>query len=143
TSKEAIMSSAFRRTLPARPDLEQQKKLAKELLRDFTNGDAEAAARVRAELPDKPEISLADAQFVLAREYGFVSWRELKDRIESDRASALPPIEQFKRAVQTRDAKTLGSVLGRYEEARAAINAPIFGFDSPAIVAASGGNVDV
>jgi ankyrin repeat protein len=137
------MSSAFRRTLPARPDLEQQKKLAKELLRDFTSNDAQAVARVRAELPDKPAISLADAQFVLAREYGFASWRELKDRIESDRASALPAIEQFKRAVQTRDAQTLGSVLGRYEEARAAINAPIFGFDSPAIVAASGGSVDV
>ena len=33
------MSSAFRRTLPARPDLDQQKKLAKELLRAFRAGD--------------------------------------------------------------------------------------------------------
>ena len=69
------MSSAFRRTLPAHPDLAQQKKLAKELLRAFRGGDREAIVRMRAELPDKTEISLADAQFVLAREYGFSSWR--------------------------------------------------------------------
>ena len=47
------MSSAFRRTLPARPDLEQQKTLAKELLRAYRAGDRDAIARMRAELPDK------------------------------------------------------------------------------------------
>jgi hypothetical protein len=45
------MSSAFRRTLPARPDLEQQKKQAKELREAFRIRDPEAHARVRAELP--------------------------------------------------------------------------------------------
>ncbi|MDQ3995731.1 MAG: hypothetical protein M3303_01800, partial [Gemmatimonadota bacterium] len=100
------MSSAFRRTLPARPDLEQQKKLAKELFRAFRAGDREAIARMRAELPDKAELSLADAQFVLAREYGFSSWRELKDRIEKYVAAQRPPIERFKRAVQGGDANT-------------------------------------
>ena len=80
------MSSAFRRTLPARPDLDQQKKLAKELLRAFRAGDPEAIARMRAELPDKTQLSLADAQFVLAREYGFASWRGLRDHIEQELA---------------------------------------------------------
>ena len=50
------MSAAFRRALPAHPDLEQQKKLAKELLSSFRAGDREAAARIRAELPDKKHI---------------------------------------------------------------------------------------
>jgi len=59
--------SVFRRALPARPDVEQQKTLAKELLTAFRGGDAEARARIRAELPDKSRIALADAQFDLAR----------------------------------------------------------------------------
>ena len=69
------MASPFRRTLPARADLAQQKTLAKELLRVFAGGDPEATARVRAALPDKARIVLADAQFVLAREYGFDAWK--------------------------------------------------------------------
>jgi ankyrin repeat protein len=141
-SKEADMSSAFRRTLPPHPDLEQQKKLAKELLRAFRAGDAEATARVRAELPDKSEISLADTQFTLAREYGFGNWHELKAHIERRAASLKPPIERFKRAVQVRDASATRELLQQHAEVRAAINSPIFGFDSPAIVAASE-NVDM
>ena len=35
------MSSAFRRSLPARPDLDQQKKLAKELLRAYRAATAD------------------------------------------------------------------------------------------------------
>jgi ankyrin repeat protein len=137
------MSPAPRRTLPARPDLDQQKTLAKELLRAFRAGDAEAVDRIRAALPDKRDIALADAQFTIAREYGFASWRELKDRIEALRVDALPPLEQFKRAVRSGDAKALGRVLDRHRELRASLDAPIFAFDSPAIVAASGRNVEV
>src|SRR5919107_3235201 len=99
------MSSAFRRPLPPRPDLDQQRKLAKELLHAFRAGDREAIARLRAELPDKTELSLADAQFVLAREYGFSSWRELKARIEKHAAAQRPPLERFKRAVREGDAR--------------------------------------
>src|SRR6185503_2514597 len=64
-TKEANMS-APRRTLPERPSLEQQKKLAKELLTAFQASEPEAVGRIRAELPDKTKISLTDAQFVLA-----------------------------------------------------------------------------
>jgi hypothetical protein len=77
------MSSPFGRPLPPRPDLAQQKKLAKELLQSFASGDAEARARVRAVLPDKQKIVLADAQFVLAREWRFSNWAALKQHIES------------------------------------------------------------
>ena len=132
------MSSANRRTLPARANLEQQKKLAKELLAAFQRGDGEARMRVRAELPDKQHIVLADAQFVLAREYGFASWHALKEHIESSEAATLPPLEQFKKAVHDRDAANVRRVLERHAAARASINEPIFGFDSPVLVAVSG-----
>ena len=75
------MSSPFSRSLPPKPDLAQQKKQAKELLQSFTAGDVESRARVRALLPDKQRISLADAQFVIAREYGLVSWAALKQHL--------------------------------------------------------------
>src|SRR5689334_21399102 len=120
------MSSAFRRSLPARPDLDQQKKLAKELLRAFRAGDPQAAARMRDALPDKAELSLTDAQYVLAREYGFASWRELSDHIEQRTAAQLPPIERFKRAVHAGDAASLRAVLERHADVRAQIDAPIF-----------------
>jgi ankyrin repeat protein len=126
------MSSAFRRSLPARPDLDQQKKLAKELLRAYRAGDPEASARMRAELPDKAELSLTDAQYVLAREYGFASWRELREHIEQRLTAELPPIERFKRAVHAGDAASLRAVLERHADVRARIDAPIFSFDSPA-----------
>ena len=137
------MSSAFRRTLPPRPDLAQQKKLAKELLRAFRAGEREAIARVRAELPDKRDVSLVDAQFVLAREYGFASWRELKDWIEKHVAAQQPPIERFKRAVRDGDAKAVRALLEQHDEVRASIDAPIFSFDSPALVAVPADHVDV
>src|SRR5882724_6746913 len=78
------MSSA----LPARPDLEFEKKQAKALLKNFRSADATAIARMRAHLPrlsqpDSPAATLADAQFVLARERGFESWTKFKAHSES------------------------------------------------------------
>src|SRR5688572_22486516 len=136
------MTSAFRRTLPARPELDQQKKLAKELLAAFRRKDPEAIARVRAELPDKQAVVLADAQFVLAREYGFPSWRELKERVESLESDARPPIELFKLAVNDGDANALRRLLERHPDVRSIINEPMFGFGGTALLAA-GNNVDV
>ena len=72
--------------LPAHPNLEQQQKLAKRLLREVWGGDAAALARVRAFLPqvrDPDALRLHDAQLVIARGYGFDSWAgdEAQDRI--------------------------------------------------------------
>jgi ankyrin repeat protein len=128
------MSSAFRRTLPARADLEQQRKLAKELLTAFRKRDAEARDRIRAELPDKSTIVLADAQFVVAREYGFKSWSALKEHIEARDAEKLPPIERFKKAVHDDDAKTLRQLLQRHQEVRSVINDQMFGFGGTALL---------
>jgi ankyrin repeat protein len=132
------MSSPFSRALPASPDLAQQKKQAKELLESFTAGDAESRARVRAALPDKQRITLADAQFVLAREYGFQSWAALKQHIDARVEPAPGAIAQIHSAFQRRDAATLRRLLQRHPELRAQINAHVFGFDSPAIVAYAG-----
>lgn len=58
------------RQLPERPNLDQLKRQAKELLRER-----------RAEDPARA-FALHDAQFALAREYGFPSWNALRDHIE-------------------------------------------------------------
>jgi ankyrin repeat protein len=132
----------FRRTLPPRPNLEQQKKLAKNLIAGFRRGDAEALERVHAELPDKKLIRLADAQYVLAREYGFTSWRDLTDRIEELVANELPLTERFKRAVQSGDAKALRAMRPQLAKLRTIVNKPVFAFDSPALTSVAG-NGDV
>jgi hypothetical protein len=73
--------SAFR-PLPSRPNLEFEHKEAKALLRRLRDGDAEALARARERHPAidtaaLERIKLADAQLVIAREYGFASWPKL------------------------------------------------------------------
>lgn len=76
------------RALPARPSLEFERKQARRLLRQLHAGDPEALDRVRAKLqrahdrsPD--EFRLADAQFTIAREYGFSSWPKLTEYFET------------------------------------------------------------
>ena len=81
--------------LPARPSLEQLRKQAKHLLREFRAGDASASTRVRAVLPrvidGASALALADAQFVLAREYGFQSWAALVHHVERLAPSSASP----------------------------------------------------
>jgi ankyrin repeat protein len=68
------------RRLRERPDLEQLKRQAKELLERFRNGDSAAAAEVhgRYHNADRQTFALHDAQLVIARAYGFESWPKLK-----------------------------------------------------------------
>ena len=58
-----------------------------------------------------------------------------------DAASApdqLPPIERFKHAVHQGDVTELRTVLADSDDARAAINEPLFSFGAPALVAVAG-----
>lgn len=76
------------RLLPARPNLEFEHKQAKKLLRQIQQADPEALVRVHATLRDsvakKPdEFQLSDAQFTIAREYGFTSWPRLVEYFET------------------------------------------------------------
>lgn len=128
------MSLPFSRSLPAHPDLAQQKKQSKQLLQAFIAGEVEARARVRAVLPDKKRIALADAQFVLAREYGFASWAALKDHIGERVETARAPLDRLHDAFRRRDAHALRRLLETHAELRARIDDPVFSFNAPAIV---------
>lgn len=129
------MSSPFGRSLPSPADLAQQKKLAKELLQSFASGDAEARTRVRSVLPDKQKIVLADAQLVLAREYGFSNWAALKQHIESRVEDTRSPEKRMHDAFSRHDANAVRALFEKHAVLRERINAPLFAFDSPAIVA--------
>jgi uncharacterized protein len=65
--------------LPARPDLEQLRHQAKDLLHRADSGEPDATARIQA-VSDR--MILASAQLALAREYGFASWPQLKREVE-------------------------------------------------------------
>lgn len=129
------MAPPFKRALPLRADLAQQKTQAKDLLQAFTAGDTEAIARVRDALPDKTRIVLADVQFVLAREYGFQNWTALKQHIDDRTAAARAPHEQLHHALHRRDAVTVKRLLSEHAEFRPLINAPFFPYNAPALVA--------
>lgn len=129
------MASAFQRALPERANLAQQKTQAKELRRAFAGGEPDAVARVRDALPDKQRIVLADAQFVLAREYGFHDWGALRRHIEERIALARPPHEQMHEAMRHHDATAVRRLLSQHSAFRPLINAPLFPFNAPAIVA--------
>lgn len=75
-------------TTHGRLNLEQQRKRAKELLRAVQAHNPDALARITRYLPlREAPLRLADAQFVIAREYGFSSWPSIKAHIESLDAS--------------------------------------------------------
>jgi hypothetical protein len=68
------------RHFPVRPNLDQLKHQAKDLLRAVRRDDAAAIADLRKHHPKPPEPSaakLADAQAALARSYGLASWPRL------------------------------------------------------------------
>jgi ankyrin repeat protein len=77
----------IKKQLPARASIQQLKKQAKDLLADARSGTIGAADRIRFALPraaDTPErLRLADAQLIVAREYGFESWSKLKHKVET------------------------------------------------------------
>jgi hypothetical protein len=79
--------------LPVRPSLEHLRNQAKDLLRSWRAGDTAAEVRVLAHRPQATTPSLADAQFTLAREYGFESWPKLVHHIEAVQSSGR--LEQF------------------------------------------------
>jgi methyltransferase (TIGR00027 family) len=82
--------------LPARPNLDQQRKRARALLKAARAQNRDALERFRAVRPnatDEPlRLSLQAAQFVIAREYGLSSWTKLKSRIEAKQMSPLAPV---------------------------------------------------
>ena len=74
--------------LPGRPDADQLRRQARELHRAAQGGDPAALRRLGA-VSDK--VTLSTAQLALAREYGFPSWRRLRDEVERRRAAPGDP----------------------------------------------------
>lgn len=91
--------------LPSIPSLRQLKVQAKELLKDQRAGTPEACAKFKAHLPHlraasdaevrAGEFSLHHAQLVVAREYGFPSWPQLKSHLDSLVGGAPPKHRPF------------------------------------------------
>jgi ankyrin repeat protein len=115
------------RDLPARPNIEQYKKQAKDLLKSCKSRDPEAIRRLREfvrheEGPSKPgragSIRLADAQFVIAREHGFDSWPKLAKEIATRTgASSLAAIwRSAEEAVVAGDVSSLARLLRGHEQ---------------------------
>lgn len=102
------------RELPEKPNLQYLKKEAKRLLRGM------------------PQARLADAQHVLAKEYGFATWAKLKSRAE---AISLTPSEALKAAVCDSDPPRVREVLERHRELQARIDDPLpnYGFGQNAL----------
>jgi len=77
--------------LPPRPNLDQLKRQAKDLLNSAQRHEPGARTRFRAlpafasaadETLDRTPLALHDAQSVIAREYGFDSWNALREHVE-------------------------------------------------------------
>src|SRR5258708_26601702 len=89
-----------KRSLPSRPNLEQYKKIAKDILKAWKNnvstsipweGSVVSVTREHlrmlhprlSELSEAEavaaELTLPDAQFMIARQYGFGNWAEFSD----------------------------------------------------------------
>jgi hypothetical protein len=68
------------RTLRERPDLDQLKRQAKELLDAYARQESAAVSEVNAHYhgADPATFALHDAQLVIARAYGFESWPKLR-----------------------------------------------------------------
>jgi ankyrin repeat protein len=87
--------------LPARPDLDQLRHQAKDLLHAAQRGDPEALARIDAV---SGPVMLSTAQLAVAREYGFASWTRLKLVVE------------WREVLNSRDLSRLARMLAEHPE---------------------------
>lgn len=81
--------------LPVRPDLDQLKRQAKDLLKALRSGEPAARQRWREHAPlaqDPERARLRDAQRVIAQEHGFASWDALRSRVADTHAAAEPVV---------------------------------------------------
>src|SRR5262245_57012765 len=100
---EVVMTS---QQLPERANLEQLKKQAKSLIHEARAKNPTALRRFQA-LPALAlksvaelggmSLALHDAQSVIAREYGFKSWNELREHVEDQSLSFAAAVDEFVR----------------------------------------------
>lgn len=92
------------RALPKHPDIGHLKRQAKALLRAAKAGDNTALVRMRVlpafvqTSPDElghASFALHDAQSVIAREYGFPSWKALAEQVEETTLDSHSAVREF------------------------------------------------
>lgn len=102
--------------------LQQQRKLAKDLLKAARGGDADAIVRLTKVGANASELKLADAQLAIAREGGFDSWPKLVKQLEQVELRA------FRRAIQAGDATEVRRLLKSSAQLRKKVNSPMGDF---------------
>jgi ankyrin repeat protein len=109
--------------LPERPNLEQLKNQAKSLLHSARAKEPTALERfkvlpVLSSLPlerlQAMEFALHQAQSVIAREYGFKSWRELHEHVEEQSLSFAAAVDEFVRCATGSAKDRAFRLLARY-----------------------------
>lgn len=116
------------RQLPAKPNLEHLKKQAKKLLHDFQQGEPAAVDHFRSLGFTSAAPKLADAQHLIARDYGFTSWPKLKEHVEAV-TRALQPAEMLSAAVRASNADRVSRALQEHPELKAQLNEPMINYD--------------
>src|SRR5215470_17374002 len=100
------------RAMRANPDIDQLKRQARELLDAYRAQSPDAVIEVAAHhrTATLESFALHDAQFVLARSYGFESWPKLKAAVDGVTAARLHA------AAESGDLKTARELLTRRPE---------------------------
>jgi ankyrin repeat protein len=142
------------RQLPPSPSLEQLKKQAKSLLKRQQAGDSEALTRIRENHPRWKNLTekqataspfaLADAQLVIANEYGFASWSKLQSHVKTLEAasSTAKAVAALRNAAGKGDLAGLNALLDAHPEliderggegVRTALHHAVFGNSEAAV----------
>lgn len=102
--------------LPVRPSLQSLRKQAKKLAHDLDDCNAAAIARARAQLPNAGlPLSRRDAQFVLAREYGFPGWKDLVQEVQQRLGRGLEwAVSEARRIIHDNDVESLRQLLAEF-----------------------------
>jgi hypothetical protein len=113
---ERKVMATVSRELPRQPHLDVPKREARELLKEYRAKQPEAFERIRKRHPKfhnpadddlvAAAFRLSDAQLVIAREYGFSNWTQLKERIRSNALA-----RQLDAAIRANDKETVIRVL--------------------------------
>jgi ankyrin repeat protein len=140
--------------LPPRPSLEQLKKQAKFLLKEFQAANLDAMNRTREQHPrwrnssEAPianaRFTLADAQLVIAKEYGFETWSKLKAHVIVQNVAPLheATVRSIREAAGQGDLKRLNTLLEAHPElidepggpgVRTALHQAVFGVQADAV----------
>jgi ankyrin repeat protein len=148
-----------KKRLPARPNLEQLKKQAKAVLKGYESADPAVLEEIRTEHPAwrratvseiaSARFTLADAQTVIARQYGFESWPKLRAHVVQfhaaqfqDDASTAEVVEALRSAAGKGDLQRLSTLLDQHPElidepggpgVRTALHQAVFGKSTAAV----------